>query len=368
MSQKISPMLGSFSIAKTIKIGVAMYDNHFKKSFLSPSYYKVIKPWTECPILLNSGSIFIDGLEYPKKALGLMPLSLKQKLFPLHPELFMEGGGDMDESDFLTQYMVKWTDDSRNGLSDDEQVKLKGEHLPEAQGYGNELYVFGLDFAQGSVTGDDERLDYTALAIWKVVEGGIKQKVYARSWRGDNPLAIISEIINIVKPIGGLFPCKVGMVDYSGVGNVAISAFKQEGIQATGVMFAQTEKNSGKNYKNAMWDNFKFELANDRVKYPSEVGMSMNRCMQDAYMEWCQIEKRERAGINKIIQSPEGFHDDHACADLLAVFIANRADVLTMNRSTAAVLRPDSLMKMPSLFPQQGSANMGQLFLGVINR
>ena len=41
--------------------------------------------------------------------------------------------------------------------------------------------------------------------------------------------------------------------------------------------------------------------------------------------EWADLEQETRSSINKIIQAPQGGHDDVCCADILANFasIAN---------------------------------------------
>lgn len=347
VSQKIAPMLGSYNVAKTVKLGVAMYDNHFYKSFLSPNYHKVIKTWTECPILLSAGSIMIDGKEYPRKAFNNMPLLLKKQMFPDHPELHVQGDGDMDEVDFLTNYMVQWVKDLSNFLSEQEQEKLLGYHHMEEKGQGNEVYVFGLDFGQGSPTGNDAKLDFTALAVWKVVGEGIKHKVWGKKWKG-NPLMQIAEIIDLIHPKNGLFPCRVGMCDYSGVGAVAVGAMQQAGIQVTGIMFQQTEKESGKNFKNAIFDNFKYELSNDRVKYPSLIEQKKNPDMADGYSEWCHLERRQSMGFNKKIEAAEGYHDDICCCDSMGIFIANRADVMMLHGSHRINME-NLIQPMPSL-------------------
>ena len=365
VSQKIEPMLGSFNIAKMIKIGVAMYDNHFYKSFMSRLFAKIIKPWTECPVLLNSGSVIIDGKEYPSKTFDLMPLPLRQQIFPGHPELYTDGNSGMEVADFLTNYMMIWARDVAKALSDDEQKRLVGDHVPDKRGFPNEIYVFGCDFAQGSPTGNDEKLDYTALAVWKVYAGGVKQKVFAKKWKG-NPLGQIREIIELIHPSRGVFPCRVGMIDYSNVGSVALGAFQEQGVQVTGIMFKQTETNSGKNYKNAMYDNFKYELSGNRVKYPAMSYMAGDHEMNDGYIEWCQLERREATGINKVIEAPENYHDDMVCADLMALFISTRGDVTSLQGMSGIKMTPNMLLPMPSLAHASTYGNNPSLFMGRI--
>ena len=60
----------------------------------------------------------------------------------------------------------------------------------------------------------------------------------------------------------------MGLADYSNIAIGIVEMFKKEGIPVVGVTFGATEPITKKNYKNAMVDQFVFELDSGRVQYP----------------------------------------------------------------------------------------------------
>lgn len=337
VNQRIIPMLGSLPIGKIIKIGISMYRQNFWKSCCAPSTnYKVLsRDWTQCPILLEGGSVFYKGKEYPKYVLQQMPLSLKEKMFPDRPDLHSDGS--MTETDFKTQYGMEWVQDINLELSEEDQKKLvDSEHviLDRAMTELQEPYFFGLDTASGSLMPGKRDLDYTALSIWRRRSDNVKEKVRSYQWQGD-VLGQIDEIKAIVHPKTGIFPCAFGLADYSNIAIGAVESFKKEGIPVDGIVFSHSESITKKNYKNAMFDQFKFELQANRVKFPSLKNMETEahgeRCscavlMKKSFNEWCNIERHKKLGINDKIEAPADFHDDHCCADVLAVWAMDRTD------------------------------------------
>jgi len=241
VNQRIVPMLGSYKIAKIVKLGVSMYKQNFWKSCTHPqTAYKVLmRDWRECPILLKAGSIVYQSREYSKYVIDQMPLRLKESYFPDRPDLHYDGA--MTEFDFNTQYEMKWADDINLELSSEDQTALiESDHeiLKRANPSLQEQFFFGLDTASGTLYPGKKDLDYTALAIWRKKNDNVKEKVAAFEWQGD-PLTQLSEIETIINPKDGLFPCMFGLADYSNIAQGAVEQFKAKGIPIDGIIFQQ---------------------------------------------------------------------------------------------------------------------------------
>jgi hypothetical protein len=346
VNQRIIPMLGSLTIGKIIKLGISMYKQNFWESCsTTTSVYKILKrDWTQCPILLVAqGSVvytpvpgsllYKEGQENPplelsKYVIEQMPLVLKEKFFPDRPDLHYDGS--MTEVDFKTQYMMEWADDINLELSREDQEKLASgdfQILSGARRELKEIYFFGLDTAAGTILPGRRNLDHTALSIWRKA-GGIKEKVKAYQWQG-NILEQLKEIKEIIDPKNGIFPCMFGLVDHSNIAQGFVEHLqKEEGIPVAGIMFGSTEKTSHKNWKNAMFDHFKFEVQSYRCKYPKldilDRASGKDVLMKKAFNEWCNIERHKKLGINDQIEAPVSEHDDHCCADVLAVWAADK--------------------------------------------
>ena len=336
ISQKIVPMLGSFKIARLIKTGVALYKNHFYRSMQADLYVKIVMDWTRSSRLCLPGIINIDGKNYPKMTFTLMPRSLKEKLFPNHPELWTDG--EVLEADFLTQFMCQWVASIELLLNEEDQMKLLGgTHNILNRALAGEVYFFGLDTAGGSPRPGHKFLDYTALSSYRKRDGR-KETVFCKRWKGN----IIQQQKEIFEIVGrdGLFPCIFGLVDYSNIGINIVEEFKEEGIPIEGVQYNMNAPNSGgKNFKNAMADHFTFELRSERVKYPHKDQTASNKEMQAGFDECCIIEKRAGSGMNSIIEAPDTkyvddqgeedtFHDDIFNSDILAVYAADKGVLL----------------------------------------
>jgi hypothetical protein len=336
LSQKIGPMLGSFTVARMVKIGVALYKNHFYNAIHSNSYKKVILDWTKSTRLKLSGVVVIDGKEYPKYAFRKMPLSLKLKLWPNLPQE-LQIDGDMTEEDFRTQYMIEWVDSISQLLTEaDQKLFLDGTHSILHQANMGEVYYYGLDTAPGSLKPGQKRLDFTSLSICRKTHEGVKEKVFQMRWQGD-PLGQIKAIRKLVHPTEGLFPCQFGLIDYSNTGIYLVEAFKDEGLGCEGIQYQTSAPGTGKNYKNAMVDYFLFELRSKRYKYPLKKEVDASEEFSDGIDEWFTIERRQGQGTNDIIEAPEGrkdesdsegeadvFHDDIANSDFLSVYAADK--------------------------------------------
>ncbi len=323
-SNRILPMTGSFTKNKIIKIGVPLYRNHFYHSFKSSLYTKLLYDWTQSPLLLSSGSVQVDGRELSKYCLDRMPLSLKVKIFPNHPELHYDG--DMTEVDFKTQYMSEWVDSLNTLLNEEDQKKLaSGNHNWLDMGYPNEEYYFGLDFASGSVVPGKKDLDYHSLSIIRRNPDNSKDKVFHAEWRGIDPLDVMEEIGAIIDPKSGRFRCKFGLLDYSVVGVVGTSYYQKQKISCEGVMFGATEPTTKRNWKNALTEQALFEIKSERFRYPKQEQVNNIVVLKKAYNEWCAIEKESSLGINARISAPDGEHDDCVFSDALAIWAADKS-------------------------------------------
>jgi hypothetical protein len=162
----------------------------------------------------------------------------------------------------------------------------------------------------------------------------MKERVWSREWQGSETLSQIEEIAGIVHPQSGLFPCSFGCVDYSNVGITAVEMFKRLKIPVAGVLFSATESSSHKNFKNAMANQFQFELQAGRVKYPKMEAIDRDKIMRKHYHQWLALERIVSIGLNDKIAAPSGIHDDGVCSDFLAVWAADKST--TFDRAHAA--------------------------------
>jgi len=351
VNQRIIPMLGSFPIAKMVKLGISMYKQNFWKSCCHPNtMFKVLKrDWTESPLLLRKGSIIYKGKELPKYVIDQMPLTLKEKLFPDRPDLHYDG--NMTELDFKTQYAMEWTADINLELNEEDQQKLVDsthEILTRGKPELQERYFFGLDTAAGTMLPGRRDLDFTALSIWRKRGDNIKEKVAGYQWQG-NVLDQMKEIRQIVHPTEGFFSCVFGLVDYSNIGINIVEAFKAEGIPVEGIMFNSTESASHKNFKNAMFDQFKFELQSRRIKYPSLEQLDNSVVFKKGFNEWVNVERHKSLGINDKIEAPVDMHDDHVCSDIMAIWAADKTDTFKVYGVQSTYKIPDVVTGVASV-------------------
>lgn len=331
MSERIIPMLGSKKISKLIKIGIPLFKNHFYQSFSDDKYKFLIHDWTSAPILLQSGSKEIGGKKYPTFVLDRMPRPLKVAMFPNNEELHYDG--DMTEMEFNTQYGMIWMEDMNTFLHGEEPETLIGAHDTLHVARSGEIYFFGLDTSAGTLTPGKYDLDYTALSIWRV-NNGVKEKVFSREWQNTETLSQLEEVIGIVHPSSGLFPCAFGCVDYSNVGITAVEMFKRLKIPVAGVLFSATETSSKKNFKNAMANQFQFELQAGRIKYPKMEAIDRDKIMRKHYHQWLALERIVSVGLNDKIMGPPGQHDDGPMSDILAVWAADKNMTFNKVQST----------------------------------
>ena len=331
VSQRISPMMGSHTIAKLIKIGIASGRNNFWQSCASPNTaFKLIShDWTQCPILLIQGSIIYNGMELPKHVVDVMPITLKRKYFPDRLDLHYDSVIGLTEVDFNSQYAMIWENDANLVLSEEHQRRLVSgdfDILEKAQKEKMDKYFFGLDTATGSILLGKKDLDYTALSIWRRTHDNICQKVAAFEWRGVEPIQLMDEIISIIHPQTGVFPCVVGCADFSNVAVTFVDVMNKEKIPVIPISFGAKEETTGKNYKNATFFQFVFELECGRVQFPSLEKIEKDPVFYKSFQEWCLIEKHQKQGINFQISAPPDMHDDSCSADVLSVWAATRAE------------------------------------------
>lgn len=331
VKEKITPML-SLSPFKTIKIGISLYKNNFWHSCNdNGTKYKVIrKPWNECDIYWNQGSIVYEGKEYPRRIVDLMPKIVKERLFPNDVGLHYESVEGYSEIEWNTQYEMIWMEDINLVLSGDQQKKLASglfSILKEGRPELTEKYYFGLDTASGTLMPGQKDLDWTVLTILRKNQDNTKDIVFKEMWQGDT-VTQMQEIRDLVHPIEGKFKCIMGLADFSNFAIGLIDIFRKEGIPIAGVSFGAKEQVTGKNYKNAMVDQFVFELDSNRVQYPNleTIKKQKSKVFMEGFEQWGLLERhRSKAGINdKIFVDPASGHDDHVSADVLAVWCADQ--------------------------------------------
>jgi predicted nucleotidyltransferase len=186
-------------------------------------------------------------------------------------------------------------------------------------------------------------------------------------WQGD-VVEQMQEIRDIVHPTEGLFKCVMGLADYSNIAIGIVEMFKKEGIPIAGVTFGATEPITKKNYKNAMVDQFVFELDSGRVQYPGLDKIKKDKCFKEGYEQWGLLERHRKLGINdKIFVDPSAGHDDHVSADVLAVWAADQEKSYagkvpqTLKNITMGIAGPVNISGSSVPLPgQNGDPNQGK--------
>ena len=378
VKEKLVPMLGSFTVAKTIKIGISLYKNNFWHSCNDNNTpYKVLrKPWAGCNIYGLQGYVIYQGQEYPKRIVDLMPRSVKERYFPLQfddkgMDLWYESVEGYTEIEWNTQYEMIWMEDINKVLSAEQYKKLSSglfDILTKGRPELTEKYYFGLDTASGTLMPGQKDLDWTVLSILRKNQDNSKDIVAKYMWQGDTSEQM-QEIRDLVHPTEGIFQCEMGLADFSNFAIGMVDIFKKEGIPMAGCSFGTKEPITGKNYKNAMVDQFVFELDNGRVQYPNLEKIKKNRAFKEGYEQWDLLERhRANVGINdKIFVDPSSGHDDHVSADILAVWVADQEKsyagkvVRTMKGIPRPIAGPANLSGMGTPMPgQPGDPNAGR--------
>jgi hypothetical protein len=235
VKEKLVPMLGSFSVAKTIKIGISLYKNNFWHSCNdNGTRYKVLKKsWEECDIYWLQGSIRYEGKDYPKRIVDLMPKSVKEKLFPNDPSLHYDSVEGYSEIEWNTQYAMIWMEDINLVLSGDQQKKLASglfSILEKGRPEMTEKYYFGLDTASGTLMPGQKDLDWTVLTILRKNQDNTKDIIAKYMWQGD-VVTQMQEIRDLIHPIEGTFQCIMGLADYSNIAIGIVEMFKKKESQ-----------------------------------------------------------------------------------------------------------------------------------------
>lgn len=316
MSQVLLPMIGNSRIGKVIKLGTANRRGHFYKGFKNNNYTSLTYDWTQCGSLLTGGYVEYEGKKYSRKVLDRMPYSKKLTYFPNNPELWFDG--DMTVEDFETQYENIWQLDEDNFLDLEDQKLLMDETWTPIK--GTKQYFFGLDLAGGSDVSTDPKHDFTQLTIVEN-DNGIKRIVAGYEWQGDT-FNQIEEIINIVHPERGVYKCKDGILDRGGLGTAIYDQLRRK-IPIKAIMYAQQDPSTKKNYKNAMFEHFLFELRSGRVKYPKATYTNRDKVLKKHINEWTSLIRKNKVGINAIISAPSNMHDDTCCSAVMAIYCAD---------------------------------------------
>lgn len=371
LRERIVPM-ASLGISKTIKIGISLYKNNFWHSCNDAgTKYKVTrKPWSECDIYWAQGSIRYEGRSYPKRIVDLMPRIIKEKYFPNDLSLQYDSVEGYGEIEWNTQYEMIWMEDINLVLSGDQQKKLASglfEILPKGRPERTEKYYFGLDTAGGTLMPGQKDLDWTELTILRKNQDNTKDIVAKYKWHED-VVNQMQEIRDLIHPIDGKFQCVMGCADFSNYAVGLVKIFEKEGIPMAGVSFGATEPITKKNYKNAMVDQFVFELDNGRVQYPNIEKIKKNKVFKDGYEQWGLLERHRKLGINdKIFVDPSSGHDDSVSSDILAVWAADMEKayvgkvVRTMQGIPAPIAGPNNLGGHGTPMPgQSGDPNSGR--------
>jgi len=323
--------------AKMIKIGTPKTRNHFFKSFQideenpKNNWCCIKRDWTQCPQLWALDATMLPDPEtgilrpYSTYVLSLMPKALKQEMFPNNPEMWYEG--EMSIEDFKTQYMLEFVDGLGKFLGYDDFNRLRsGDFEWLSHGQIGEEYFAGIDFAgSGAATAD-----FTHITVIRKLPNGNKQKVFAKEMQGvpyPEQMRIISNMFGGYQP---QFICKKILADYTGVGRPVIDSLIYEfGMyNLVGITFNSRDiyTHSGMNMKNVMFAQIRKDIENGRFQYPNKemflksAGKDLNGFYHKMLGEWADLEQEQRLTVNKIIQAPNGGHDDCVMADILANF------------------------------------------------
>ena len=329
--QRLIPSLKG-TLAKIVGLGVPMYKAHFWESFQSELFTKISHDWLHSPKLFETGVIRVDGIDYPRFVVDQMPKEIKKEMFPEHPELWYESITKMSVEDFKTQYQMEWLENLSHFLTEEDQIKLAaGIHLPMEHENSGEVYYAGIDFAGGEKVGEKLGSDNSSIVIWRKNLDGSKDKVFCRDWKGDLSDQL-DEIVGLIHPQSGTFKCRGVLADYGNQGAPLVDIMKKKfRIPIDGVFFQSREPTSGKNYKNAMYEYFQFELRNGRARYPNVMNVtSMNesvltKTMRFHFEQWCGLERRRGIQVNDKISAMEGERDDSCSADILAIWSADKS-------------------------------------------
>ena len=326
--------------AKIIKIGTPKTKNHFYDSVEgkgSDKWTVIRRDWTQCKQLWALGAIYLPDKDtgeirpYSKYVVEqLMPKALKQEYFPNNPEVWTEGG--MDIEDFKTQYMLEFIDGAGKFLTSEQVKKMSsGDFDWIDHGIIGEHYVAGIDFAGSNPDGDN-----THITVLRITPDGIKQKVFAYEFKDETYPQQMYEIARLFGGYNPRFEVKKIFADYTGCGAPVIQTLQSEfGLtNIEGIIFNAGDRytNSGMNLKNVMYGKFRTELDSDRFKYPSKekfYGSKLASAGKDnlgfyhkMVGEWADLEYIVGRTINKKIEAPTGYHDDCCDADVLANFAA----------------------------------------------
>lgn len=365
---RVSPMNSDSKNPKNIKIGITMYDNHFRQSCKSPKWKWLNYPWYKCENIYNPNDLInINGVDYPHDIVDRMPLSMKLKRWPNNPEVQFESSIGMSEEDFKTQYEMEWVDSISGLLTGEDQAKLEGEHDYLYCGLPDETYYFGLDCAGGSLIREGVDRDYTELVIGRITENHQKQVVALYQWQGDLTVQV-EEIMHIITNV---FPCAFGCADYSTMGTAIVDQFLSKHIPIAGIAYKKTDPISGKNYKNSLFDQFLYELRHGRFKYPSLKSMLSEddqmttkeaQLLNKHLIEWGAVERRRKAvGINDDISAPKGggYHDDCVNATALFVWACDKCDE---DKKRVGFFKKDFKFVMPKFgsTTTQARSNLGK--------
>lgn len=335
VSEAILPMGGAWG-AKIVKIGTPRRRNHFYMSYKDPFYSKCIFPWEKCGILKAYGTINIDGQEVSTYVLDRMPKIIKQEYWPDNPTIDYGGHvmnvwdipGDMIPDDFRTQYKLDWLVDVDLFFNEDEINYMYGDHVTIDYGIAGEQYFAGFDPAGGSLTdsSDDSKNDASALTILRKYPNGKKEIVYKDERYGEDYANQIEWIKDLCDARSGRFSCQAVFIDATGCGMPVVDVLRHAMPRTSiiGVMFSRSEPESGKNWKNAMFDHIKMEVASGMFKYPRYDVVQHHQLMSKHITEWSELESKRTTGVNKIIRAPGDGHDDGPCSDVLAAYVADR--------------------------------------------
>jgi hypothetical protein len=256
-----------------------------------------------------------------------MPRSVKQKLFPNDPNLHYDSVEGYAEVEWNTQYEMIWMEDINLVLSAEQQkLLISGDFdvLEMGRPELTEKFYFGLDTAGGTLLPGKKDLDYTVLSIWRKTYDNIKQCVAQYSWQGD-VVEQMEEIKQIIHPDTGVFKCVFGLADYSNIAIGIVEMFQKEKIPIAGITFNASEPTTKKNYKNAMVDQFVFELDSGRVQYPTMDKIENNKLFREGFSQWCLLERHKKTGINdQIFVDPSMGHDDYCMSNVLGVWAADQ--------------------------------------------
>jgi len=342
VSEVILPMGGAWG-ARIIKSGTPRLRNHFHHSFKDPTYTKCIFPWEMCGILNRSGTIDVDGTQTSRYVLDRMPIAIKQETYPHNPIVIVDGRtmrihdlpGDMIPDDFRTQYMLEWLVDADLFFSEEQVEGMLGGGpiIHGSTSWDGGEYYASWDPAGGSSTDSDGtgKNDWSALSIVRKVED-LKTKVHSDERYGTDYTVQLEWVRSLISK-DGRFPCKALIIDMTGCGQPVLDFARQslKGIGVYGIMYSRTDPESGKNWKNAIFDHILMEVDRGLFKYPDRSaidgydGGSGHKPFQNSVRQWENLEKHTMLNSpNKKICAPNGEHDDHPCADAMVCYIADK--------------------------------------------